>query len=167
MVDGECVTELQFMDGSNSSHSNRWYFLSSASALPGDKVSCQPLICITFIISSYLVLPSEISDQTKYLYLNNFSALQAGQAGWGICCDDAACESGDMVGDILSRVTAMSFTHHLHHHHLHGGLHHQVQPHPVHQDKVVWSLEMKNIWKWRCKWLESEIKSRDCPVWNP
>ena len=42
-------------------------FSVSASALPGDKVSCQPAICITFIISSYLpspplVLPSAIPD---------------------------------------------------------------------------------------------------------
>lgn len=53
------------MDGSNSSHSNRWYFLSSAPALPGDKVSCQPVICITFIICRYLSSPPPPSHHPR------------------------------------------------------------------------------------------------------
>ena len=100
-------------------------FSVSASALPGDKVSCQPVICITFIISSYLLLlpsprppirhpRSEISDQTRNIYISTISRRcgQVRRAQPGLCCDDAACERGDMV-EILSvcqcGVTAMSY----------------------------------------------------------
>ena len=43
---------IQFLAGSNWSHWKRWY-LQLTLLLPGDKVSCQPIICITFIISCY------------------------------------------------------------------------------------------------------------------
>ena len=100
-------------------------FSVSASALPGDKVSCQPVICITFIICGYLLLlpsprppirhpRSEISDQTRNIYISTISRRcgQVRRAQPGLCCDDAACERGDVV-EILSvcqcGVTAMSY----------------------------------------------------------
>ena len=72
-----------------------------ASALPGDKVSCQPLICITFIISRYLLLLSSSPPPSTDLRSNKIFLFKQFLGAAGKCCDDAAGETVDME-EILS-----------------------------------------------------------------